>query len=268
MEKIKVILSDIQVLFREGIHFILSGEEDFEVIGEASNNEEAMALIDTSPPDIAILGMQNRRLVGPDITRRIKRSHPAVSVILTIAQKDSDLIFAAMKSGASACLPKDTDPEYLVETSRLTAKGNRPIIESLLVPEIASKAIAEFDDFAILSEQVDNVLTGLSPEENSVLDDIAAGNKVSELVEKLDITEDDLRSYLREIVDKLVANDQARALIEAAHLIEYAQRSLPSLVRSVIKKRESTTEYVTKAEFNELKQSLLDHINSLKNKVK
>ena len=71
MEKIKVILSDIQVLFREGIHFILSGEEDFEVTGEASNNEEAMALIDTSPPDIAILGMQNRRLLGPDITQRV-----------------------------------------------------------------------------------------------------------------------------------------------------------------------------------------------------
>jgi DNA-binding NarL/FixJ family response regulator len=267
MEKIKVILSDIQVLFREGIHFILSGEEDFEVTGEASNNEEAIALIETNPPDIAILGMQNRRLLGPDITRRIKRNNPAVSVILTIDRKDADLTFAAMKSGASACLPKDTDPEFLVETARLTAKGNRPIVESLLVPEIASKVIAEFDDFAILGEQVDNALTALSPEETDILDDIAAGSKFSELVAKLNVTEDDLRLHLKEIVDKLVANDQARALIEAAHLIEYAQRSLPSLARSVIKTREPSADYVTKAEFNELKQSLLDRINSLKDKV-
>jgi DNA-binding NarL/FixJ family response regulator len=267
MEKIKVILSDIQVLFREGIHFILSGEEDFEVTGEASNNEEAMALIETSPPDIAILGMQNRRLLGPDITRRIKRINPSVSVILTIDKKDADLIFIAMKSGASACLPKDTDPEYLVETARLTAKGNRPIVEALLVPDIASKAIAEFDDFAILSEQVENVLTALSPEETDILDDIAAGSKFSELVSKLNVTEEDMWRHLREIVDKLVDNDQTRALIEAAHLIEYAQRSLPSLVRSVIKTREPSADYVTKAEFNELKQTLLDRINSMKNKA-
>jgi DNA-binding NarL/FixJ family response regulator len=267
MEKIKVILSDIKVLFREGIHFILSGEEDFEVIGEASNNEEAMALIDSSPPDIAILGMQNRRLLGSDITRRIKRLNPSVAVILTIERKDADLTFIAMRSGASACLPKDTDPEYLVDTARLTSRGNRPIVESLLVPEIASKTIAEFDDFAILGEQVDNVLTGLSPEETDILDNIAAGSKMSELVSKLDVSEDDVWRHLREIVDKLVDNDQARALIEAAHLIEYAQRSLPSLVRNVIKTREPAGDYVTKAEFNELKQSLLDQINSLKNTV-
>jgi DNA-binding NarL/FixJ family response regulator len=266
MEKIKVILSDHQVLFREGIHFILSGEEDFEVIGEASNNEEALALIETNPPDIAILGMQNRRLLGPDITRRIKRSTPAVSVVLTIDRKDDDLLFAAMKSGASACLPKDTDPELLVETARLTARGNRPIVESLLVPDIAAKAIAEFDDFAILGEQVENVMSALSPEETSILDDIAAGSKIDQLVAKLSITEDDVRGHLREIADKLVANDQARTLIEAAHLIEYAQRNLPSLARSIIKMQVSA-DFVTKVEFDELKRSLLERINSLMKKA-
>ena len=269
MEKIKVILSDHQVLFREGIHFILSGEEDYEVTGEASNNEEALALIETNPPDIAILGMQNRRLLGPDITRRVKRSAPKVSVILTIDKKDEDLIFAAMKSGASACLPKDTDPEYLVETARLTAKGSRPIVEALLDPDIASKAITEFDDFAIIGEQVENVLTALTPEETNILDDIAAGSKLDQLVAKLNVSEEDVRQHLMEIVDKLVANDQARSLIEAAHLIEHAQRNQPSLVRGLVKTLEPTADYVTKAEFNELKKTLTDRLNSLtKNDMK
>ena len=235
MEKIKVILSDHQVLFREGIHFILSGEEDFEVTGEASNNEEALALIETNPPDIAILGMYNRRLLGSDITRRIKRNTPTVSVILTIDKKDEDMVFSAIKSGASACLPKDTDPEYLVETARLTAKGTRPIVDAMLSPEIANKTIAEFDDFAILGEQFENVLTALSPEETNILDEIAAGVKFDQLVAKLNVPEEEVQRHLKEIVDKLVANDQARSLIEAAHLIEYAQRSLPSLVRNVVK---------------------------------
>jgi DNA-binding NarL/FixJ family response regulator len=267
MEKIKVILSDHQVLFREGIHFILSGEEDFEVTGEASNNEEALALIETNPPDIAILGMYNRRLQGSDITRRIKRNTPTVSIILTIDKKDEELIFSAMKSGAGACLPKDTDPEYLVETARLTAKGTRPIVEALLSPEIATRVIAEFDDFAILSEQVDNVITVLSPEETNILDEIAAGSKLGQLVAKVNVPEDEVQRHLKEIVDKLVANDQARSLIEAAHLIEYAQRSLPSLARSVIKTPAPATEFVTRAELNELKQSLLERIEVLARKA-
>jgi DNA-binding NarL/FixJ family response regulator len=268
MEKIKVILSDHQVLFREGIHFILSGEEDFEVTGEASNNEEALALIENNPPDIAILGMQNRRLLGPDITRRVKRSAPKVSVILTIDKKDEDMIFAAMKSGASACLAKDTDPEYLVEMARLTAKGTRPIVEALLDPDIASRAITEFDDFAIMGEQAENALTNLSPEETNVLDDIAAGNKLDQLVAKLNASEEDVRKHLMEIVDKLVANDQARSLIEAAHLIEHAQRNQPSLVRGLVKTLEPAADYVTKAEFNDLKKNLTDRLNSLTKKVK
>ncbi len=267
MEKIKVILSDHQVLFREGIHFILSGEEDFEVTGEASNNEEALALIETNPPDIAILGMYNRRMLGSDITRRIKRNTPNVSVVLTIDRKDEDLLFSAMKSGASVCLPKDTDPEYLVEAARLAAKGTRPIVDALLSPEIATKTIAEFDDFAILSEQVENVLTALSPEETNLLDEIAAGVKLDQLVVKLNIPEEEVRSHLREIIDKLVANDQARSLIEAAHLIEYAQRSLPSLARSVVKTPPPASEFVTRAELNELKQSLLERIESLAKKA-
>jgi two-component system response regulator DevR len=266
MEKIKVILSDHQVLFREGIHFILSGEEDFEVTGEASSNEEALALIEANPPDIAILGMHNRRLAGADIARRIKRNTPTVSVILTIEKKDDDLLFAAMKSGASACLPKDTDPEFLVETARLTSRGTRPIVEALLVPDIATRAIAEFDDFAILGEQVENVLTNLTPEETDTLDDIAAGSKIAQLAAKFGITEDEVRDRLRDIVDKLVADDQARSLIEAAHLIDYAQRNLPSLARNVIKTSETAPGYVTKAEFDELKRTLLERINSLTGK--
>ena len=59
MEKVKVILSDPQVLFREGIHFILSGEDEFEVTGETTSNEEALDLIESNPPDIAFISMQD-----------------------------------------------------------------------------------------------------------------------------------------------------------------------------------------------------------------
>ena len=114
VEKIKVFLSDPQVLFREGIHFTLSGEDDFEVTGEATNNEEAFASIETNPPGIAILSMKNSKVDGPVVTCRIKRNFPSVSVILVMDGHDEEQLFSAMKCGASACLTKDTDPEYLV----------------------------------------------------------------------------------------------------------------------------------------------------------
>jgi DNA-binding NarL/FixJ family response regulator len=256
MEKIKVFLSDPQVLFREGIHFILSGEDDFEVIGETTSNEEACTLIEANPPNIAILSMQDGKLNGPDVTRRLKRRLPSISVILTIDKSDEEQLFSAMKSGASACLTKDTDPEYLLDLIRVIAQGSQPIIEELLIPGLASRVLAEFEDLATLSEQLENLLASLAPKENEVLDSIAAGNGIEQVAAKLDINEETVRRNLRSILNKLVANDQSRSLIEAA------QRSLPSIIRGATKPGGPSAEYVTKAEFNEFKESLMERLKS------
>jgi DNA-binding NarL/FixJ family response regulator len=256
MEKLKVFLSDPQVLFREGIHFILSGEEDFEVIGETTNNEEAFTLIETNPPNIAILSMQHGQFNGPEITRRIKRNLPSVSVILTIDKSDEEQLFAAMMSGASACLTKDTDPEYLLDIIRVIAQGSQPIIEALLIPGVASRAMVEFEDLAVLSEQLDNLLASLSPKETEILNSIASGNGIEQVAAKLDINEETIRRNLRLILNKLVANDQARAIVEAA------QRNLPSIIRGVNKKGELSKEYVTKEEFNAFKDSLTERLKA------
>src|SRR3972149_8535986 len=138
MEKVKVFLSDPQILFREGIHFILSGEEDFEVTGETTSNQEAFSLIETNPPHVAILSMQDPKFSAPEISRRIKRNLPSVAVILTTDRKEEGKLFAAIKGGASACLTKDSDPEYLLEVIRLVSQGNLPIIEEMLLPGLGA----------------------------------------------------------------------------------------------------------------------------------
>ena len=256
MEKVKVFLSDPQVLFREGIHFILSGEDDFEVTGETTSNEEALTLIEANPPNVAILSLQNGKLNGPEITRRIKRGFPSVSVILTMDKSDEEQLFSAMVSGASACITKGIDPENLLDTIRAAAKGDSPIVEVLLTPGVASRALSEFEDLATLSEQLDNLLASLAPKEKEILSSIAAGNGMEQVTAKLGINEEAVRRNLRSILNKLVANDQARALIEAA------QRSLPSIIRSAGKKGGLSAEYVTKEEFNEFKESLMARLKS------
>jgi len=114
MEKNDIFLSDPQVLFREGMHFTLSGEDDFEVIGESTSNEEAFAGIEANPPNIAILSFRNGVMDGPATTQRIKRNFPAVSVVLILETENEEQLFAAMKSGAIACITKDIDPNYLI----------------------------------------------------------------------------------------------------------------------------------------------------------
>lgn len=256
MNKVKVFLSDPQVLFREGIHFILSGEEEFEVIGETTSNEEAFTLIETNTPNVAVLSMQSAKLNGPDVTRRIKRSQPSVTVILTMDREDELQFYAAMKAGTSACLTKDTDPEVLLEIIRLVAQGRQPIIEAMLIPGIAAKILADFQELANLNEQMEHLLADLSRKETDILNRIAAGDTMDQMMEKLETTEEAIRNSLKLILNKLVSNDQAQALILAA------QRSLPAMIRNAPATGAGQQQYVTREEFNEFKDNLMIRLKS------
>lgn len=256
MDKVKVFLSDPQVLFREGIHFILSGEDDFEVIGETTGNQEALTLIETNPPNIAILNMKDVQAGGAEITRRIKRNFPSIAVILTLEKKEEEQLFTAMKSGASACITKDTDPEYLLDVIRVVAQGSYPIMEELLLPALASMVLAEFEELAAINEKLDNLLGSLTPKESQILTTIAAGNTIEQVAEKLDITEESIRRNLRLILNKLVSNEQARAIIEAT------QRGIPAIFPGAGKINGKISDYVTKAEFNEFKDTLMERLKS------
>ena len=255
MEKIKVFLSDPQVFFREGIHFILSGEDDFEVTGETTGNEEAFSLIEANSPNIAILSMYDPKIDGAEITRHIRRNVPSVAVILILDKKEPEKVFAAVKSGAGACMTKDSEPEYLLDILRVVAQGSLPIIEELLTPAIASLVLAEFEDLAAINKQFDNLLANLTPKETQILNAIAASGKIDQVAAKLDMNEDTIRHNTRLILNKLVANEQAR------NIIDVAQRSLPSIIRSG-RGNGKAGDYVTKAEFNEFKDHLMERLKS------
>ena len=258
MEKIKVFISDPQVLFREGIHFTLSGEDDFEVTGEATNNEDAYTFVESNPPNIAILNIKSGKLSGADVTCRIKRNFPSVAVILVTEKGDEAELFTAMRCGASACISKDADPEYLLDTIRVVAQGGQPLIDTLLSGGMAARVLAEFEKLAPLNEQLDNLLARLSPKEIEVLRYIADGNSLEQVVSKLNSNEASVRRQLRLIINKMVANDQSKALIETA------QRNFPSIITSAaMAYKAAAGEYLTRDEFNEFKDSLMQRLKSL-----
>ncbi|MFC1911988.1 response regulator [Chloroflexota bacterium] len=255
MEKLRVFLSDWQVLFREGIHFILSGEEGMEVIGEETENARALAFIEENLPDVAILNASEGDPNGIEVTRQIKQNMPEVAVILIMDSDNEEQLFLAMKKGAKACLTKAVDPEVMVATIQKIAQGVLPISEVLLKPEIASRTIDEFETLSSIGEPLAGLLPHLTSRETEILRHIANGDSKEQVAGTLEISEETINHQLEAIVLKLVANDHNRMLIEAT------QSSLPSVARVSFNGKPGD-EYITKEEFTAFKESLKEHLQS------
>ncbi|MFC1915935.1 response regulator [Chloroflexota bacterium] len=259
MDKISVFLADWQVLFREGIHFTLSGEEDMEVIGEDVGSEQALAFIEANPPQVAILNANHDKLSGVEVTHRIKQNLPEVSMILILDSDNEEQLFTVMKSGASACLTKDVDPEVVVNTIRQVAQGKQPISEALLRPEITTRVLDQFEVSSSLGKQVANLLGHLTTSETEILRHIADGSSKEQVIEKLGMSEGVMGNKLRSILHKLVANDHKLMLLEAA-------QSLPSISRVSFTGKPGV-EYITKEEFAAFKESLKERFKSLSGEI-
>ncbi len=265
MEKISVFLSDWQVLFREGIHFVLSGEEEFDITGEATNNAEALSAVEKNPPRVAIFNADRDKPSGIEITRRIKQNLSEVAIILIMDNYNDEQLFQAMKSGASACLTKDVNPDELLDTIRKVVRGEHTISGSLLIPEVASRIIDEFEASSIISEEVGQLLAHLLSDEAEILRLIAGGSLIEEIAKKLNLKEADVRHHLDLILGKLVTNERSRELIEAA------QSNLPSLLSRISgtgKASRASAQYVTKDEFKNFKEELIERIKSLFGELK
>ena len=256
-DKITVLLGERQVLFREGIHFTLSSEDDMEVLGEEIDNEAALNSIETNPPRVAILNAGRDQPSGIDVVRRVKRICPSVSVILIMDGDNEELLFSAVKSGASALLTKDVDPGELVNTIREVVQGASPISEALLKPAIASRVLSEFEAFLSINREVNNLLTLLSARESEVLHRIADGNSSQQVSQTLGINEETIRQHLNLILTKLVTNDHSREVVEAV-----LNRPLSMLSTTGRSAGRLGVDYVTKEEFTKFKESLKERFKS------
>ena len=216
MGTINIYLADRQILFREGMHFILSSQENLEVIGETDSNEEAIDFIESNPPNIAILNINDTEPSGIEIARRIKKNVPSVSVILIIDDEDDQHVFSAMKSGASAYVTRYSALGEFIKTVIDVAQGGRPISKALLKPSVARLVLAEFESLSLFGKKMKDTLAQLVPSEIETLRIIAEGTPGGQLPIALNIGEEALTLHLNLILSKLVTNDQLRELIDAA----------------------------------------------------
>ncbi len=211
--RIRLLLVDDQSLFREGLRTLLSIQPDFEVVGEASNGQDALAQAAHLNPDVVLMDLRMPVLDGVAATRQLRADQPAARVIILTTFDDDDYIFDGLRAGALGYLLKDTPGDKLFEAIRAAARG-----ESFLQPSIASKVVAEFARLAGDATRPQALIEPLSEREIEIVKLIAAGASNKEIGASLFITEGTVKNHVTNILGKLGARDRTQAALRAREL--------------------------------------------------
>ncbi len=212
---IRVLLADDQALFREGLETLLSVHKDIQVIGQASNGQEAIDFALKLRPDVILMDMQMPILNGVGATRRLKGLLPDCRVIVLTTFDDKEFIFDALRAGALGYLLKDVGSAQLAESIRRTVRG-----ESILDPSVAAKVVAEFSRVSSLVTAASSevLLEPLSEREIEVLRLVTVGLSNREIAEKLIISAGTAKTHIHNLCGKLGAHNRTEAAMRAREL--------------------------------------------------
>jgi DNA-binding NarL/FixJ family response regulator len=203
---IKVLIADDHSLVRQGLRRYLDMAEDIDVVGEASNGEEAIAMVEKEQPDIVLLDIRMPGVDGLEAARMIRERNPKVGAIMLTAYDDRQFVVEAVRAGARGYVLKARDAEHLIQTVRLVAGGNMVIDPQLVV------ALAE--ELSQAKER-DRKAETLTAREIEVLQLLAFGHTNRDIAEKLFISPDTVKTHLEHIFEKLGASDRTAAVAEA-----------------------------------------------------
>lgn len=217
---INLLIVDDHPLFRQGVRWSLSEEQDIKVIGEASNAEEALDFISVSPPDVMLVDINLPQMDGLEMTRHIHRTYPNMGVIMLSTRENDEQAFNALRSGAAAYYSKEIHPTQLAQNIRRVARGEYVINEVMFdEPKVATRILNQFRDIdrGVTTAQEVNfaVFSPLSEREIEVLDKIAGGSSNKEIAEGLGISTQTVKNHISSILRKLSLNDRTQAVIYA-----------------------------------------------------
>ena len=139
MESIHVLIADDHALYREGVRKMLSVSQDIEIVGEATNGEEAIAQALALQPDVILMDLKMPGMNGIEATRRILYASPRIGVLVLTMFETDETVFAAMRAGARGYLLKDVDQEDVIRAVKAVSHG-----EAIFSPAIAERLILYF----------------------------------------------------------------------------------------------------------------------------
>jgi len=209
LDSIKILLAEDHAVVRESIHESLSREPEFNVVGEASDGEEAVRLAQKLVPDVILMDISMPVLNGIEATRQIKLFQPSVAILILTAYDDEQYVFSVLSAGAAGYLLKDVGMQELVEAIKTVYKG-----DSVLHPTIAKKVLQQIRSLKDGSprEQPHDVL---SDREAHVLKLAASGLSNNAIAQELHLSVSTIQSHLRSIFNKLGVGSRTEAMIQA-----------------------------------------------------
>jgi DNA-binding NarL/FixJ family response regulator len=213
-DPIRVLIADDHALFRRGLEMVLQGEAGLELVGQASDGQEAVQLATEVVPDVVLMDIRMPKITGIEAARRMKEVAPSAKIVmLTISDEEEDL-FEAIRAGASGYLLKDIPLDELADSVRAVHGG-----QSLINPSMAGKLLTEFATLARRASEDEPAKHAPAPKltdrEMEVLRLVARGLNNRDIAKELFISENTVKNHVRNILEKLQIHSRMEAVMIA-----------------------------------------------------
>jgi len=206
---IKILIADDHLIIRQGLRLILETENDLELVGEASDGNEAINLCKKLNPDVVLMDLRMPNMDGLTAIEKLRIEQPHIAVVILTTFNEDELMVRGLQAGAHGYLLKDTDRNTLFNTIRAAARG-----ETLLKPEIMTRVLSRTNMPVHESKSSESV--NLTDRELEVLKAVAQGERSKEIAVQLGISERTVKAHLASIYNKLGVDSRAAAIAVAA----------------------------------------------------
>jgi DNA-binding NarL/FixJ family response regulator len=205
---IRILIADDQPLVRGGFRMILDERPDLELVGEATDGEEAIALATALEPDVILMDIRMPTIDGVEATRRLIEDGSRARILVLTTFDLDEYVYAAISAGASGFLLKDVEPAALVDAIRVVSAGN-----SLFGPAATQRLLDRFAPPP--SDTATTRVDQLTDREREILKLIAQGMSNAELAHQLFVSEATVKTHVSAILRKLAVRDRVQAVIAA-----------------------------------------------------
>jgi len=204
---IRTLIADDHPAFRAGLKLMLATSDEIEIVGEAEDGTQVVALAAELAPDVVVMDLRMPGLDGIEATRQLVTARPDLGVVVLTMFEDDESVFAAMRAGARGYLLKGAEQDEILRGIRAIAAG-----EAIFGPTIARRVV---EHFATGSGSAKAVFPTLTDREREVLELIAAGRGNAAIAHELCLTLKTVRNHVSNIFGKLQVADRAAAIVKA-----------------------------------------------------
>jgi len=203
--QIKVAIVDDDEGIRSSLSALIRRASGFRLAGEYANAETALQDIPKHPPDVVLMDINLPGMKGYDCVRQLKAGNPAIQFLMLTVYEDSESLFKSLRAGASGYLLKRTASARLLEAIRDVYEGGSP-----MTPQLARRVVQFFSD----PRSEGSSLARLTPAEKEFLDQLAKGYAYKEIADRMSISIDTVRSYVRTVYEKLHVHSRTEAVVK------------------------------------------------------